>query len=272
MWSRWSEGRDRSSPIGLEKNREGFVKQPHLDTLQALFAHPLRHGVRASRVEALCRALGAEVTELADHRLRIRMPSGAETWIRSGCGRRQPDLDAEAVLRLRRFLEQIGVSPEHPQPPSLGVRGDQSRRLVLHLDHHHTDVFRLEGEVVEHAVLRPHGVWGSGENLTHRHDRDLAGQRAPRDHAYLNAITAALAEADAVLLLGHGRGESDLRQVLLRHLERHHPDLLPRIVGIERLDDGGLSDAELLAVAREHFGNIPHRRPLVIPGQEINPG
>ena len=27
-------------------------------------------------------------------------------------------------------------------------------------------------------------------------------------------------------------------------------------------------EAALLAVAREHFGNLPHRRPLVIPGQE----
>ena len=25
----------------------------------------------------------------------------------------------------------------------------------------------------------------------------------------------------------------------------------------------------LLAIAREHFGNLPHRRPLVEPGQEL---
>jgi hypothetical protein len=249
-----------------------LVKHSHLVTLRALFAHPLSHGVRSSRVEALFRALGAEVRELGDHRLCIRMPAGQETWIRSGCARRQPDLDAEAVMRVRHFLEQIGVTPEHPQAEAASVRGDQSHRLVLHLDHHHTDVFRLEGEAVEHAVLRPHGLWGSGENLTHRHDRDLAGQRAPADHAYLTAITEAFEGADAVLLLGHGRGESDLRQVLLRHLEHHRPDLLERIVGIERLDDGGLSDAELLAMAREHFGNLPHRRPLLIPGQEIGAG
>lgn len=271
MWSRWSERRGRPASIGLAKNSEGSVKHPHLVTLRAVFAHPLSHGVRSARVEALCRALGAEVTELGDHRLRIRMPDGPETWIRTGCARHQPDLDAEAILRLRHFLEQIGVTPDHPQPEAAAVRGDQGLRLVVHLDHHHTDVFRLEGEEVEHAVLHPHGVWGSGENLTHRHDRDQAGQRAPLDHAYLAAITAALADADVILLLGHGHGESDLRQVLLRHLERHRPDLLARIVGIERLDDGGLSQAELLAIAREHFGNLPHRRPLLIPGQEISP-
>jgi len=250
------------------------MKNHHRRTLEALFSHPLQHGVRSAKVEALFRALGAEVTPLDDRRLRLRMPNGAETWIRSGCAVRQPDLDAESLMRVRRFLEEAGVNPAHPEPDAdaASPRGDQSHRLVLHLNHHHTDVFRLEGEQVEHAVLRPHGIWGTEQNLTHRHDRDQAGQRAPLDADYLARITAAMADADAVLLLGHGTGESDMRQVLLHHLQTHRRDLLERIVGIETLDDGGLSDAELVAIAREHFGNLPHRRPIVIPGQELVPG
>jgi hypothetical protein len=34
------------------------------------------------------------------------------------------------------------------------------------------------------------------------------------------------------------------------------------------VDDSAMSEAELLALAREHFGNQPHRRPLAAPGQE----
>jgi len=86
--------------------------------------------------------------------------------------------------------------------------------------------------------------------------------------ATLARITAAMAEADAVLLLGHGSGESDMRSVLLDYLQTHRRDLLEKIVGIETLDDAGMSEAALLAVAREHFGNLPHRRPLMVPGQE----
>ncbi|MEB3352975.1 MAG: hypothetical protein VKM34_01875 [Cyanobacteriota bacterium] len=248
------------------------MNRHHLRTLEALFAHPLRHGVRSSQVEALFRALGADVTLIDDRRLRLRMPDGQETWIHTGCGRRQPDLDADAVLRVRQFLRESGITPEHPAPLADGPRGDQSRRLVLHLDHHHTDVFRLDGEEVDHAVLRPHGIWGSGETLTHRHDRDLAGQRAPRDNDYLARITAAMADVDTVLLLGHGTGESDMRQVLLDYLGTHRRDLIPRIVGVVTLQEGGLGEDGLLALAREHFGNVPHRRPLHIPGQEINEG
>lgn len=244
------------------------MRKHHLRTLEALFAHPLQHGVRVSQVEALFRSLGAEVSERDDRRLHIRLPNGADTWIRAS-GVRQPDLDAEAVMRVRRFLEEAGVSPDHPEADAPSPRGDQSHRLVLHLNHHQSDVYRLEGTEVEHAVLRPHGLWGSGQSLTHRHDRDGAGQRAPIDADYLARITAAMADADAVLLLGHGTGASDMRQVLLHHLETHRRDLLDRIVGIETLDDGGMGDAQLLAIAREHFGNLPHRRPLVEPGQEL---
>lgn len=246
-----------------------MMKHHNLRTLQALFAHPLQHGVRSSRVEALFHSLGAEVTPLDGRRLRIRMPNGAETWIHTGCGVGQPDLDADAVMRVRHFLKEAGVTPDHPDVEPAGPRGDQSRRLVLHLTHTRTDVFRLEGDDAEHAVLRPYGLWGSGENLTHRHDRDIAGQRAPIDNDYLARITEAMVDADAVLLLGHGTGESDMRQVLLTYLGTHRRDLLDRIVGVVTLDHASPSDEALLALAREHFGNLPQRRPILVPGQAV---
>ncbi len=245
------------------------MKRHHLRTLQALYAHPLQHGVRVAKVEALFRSLGATVTELGDRRLRLQMPAGQETWIHTSCGLRQPDLDAEAVMRIRHLLQEAGVTPDHPEAEEPSARGDQSRRLILHLDHRHTDVFRLEGEEVEHAVLKPHGIWGTDQNLSHRHDRDQAGQRAPVDHDYLARLAAAIADADVVLLLGHGRGANDMRQLLLHDLESHHRELVDRIVGIETLDDGGLSDDQLLALAREYFGNLPHRRTVIAPGQAV---
>jgi hypothetical protein len=143
---------------------------------------------------------------------------------------------------------------------------------VIHLDHHRTDVYSLVGEEVEHAELKPHGVWGSGETLSHRHDRDIAGQKAPRDYDYLTRIMQAMECADAVLLLGHGTGESDMRQLLLAHVRRHRPDLLQRLAGVETLSIADPSEGQLLAVARDHFGNLPHRRPVVIPGQEVVEG
>ena len=140
---------------------------------------------------------------------------------------------------------------------------------MVRLDHRGADLWHLVGEAVEQAELEPHGLWGSDQNLSHRHERDIAGQRAPLDHAYLEGLSDAIAQADAVLLLGHGHGQADVRQLLVAHLRRHHPLLLQRIVGVVTVDDSALSEAELLALAREHFGNQPHRRPLATPGQEL---
>jgi hypothetical protein len=248
------------------------MKGQHQRTLEALFSHPMVHGLRASKVESLLHALGADVTPLHGRRLKIRLPGGQETWLEVGEGVHHPDLDPEAVLRVRHLLQEAGVTPGHPEAEGPSARGDQSRRLVIHLDHHRTDTFLLEGDTVEHAVLAPHGLWGSGENLSHRHDRDIAGQKAPRDYDYLNRILQAMEGTDAVLLLGHGTGESDMRHLLLAHVRRHHPDLLGRLVGVETLPIAEPSEGQLLAVAKEHFGNLPHRRPLVIPGQEVVEG
>jgi hypothetical protein len=172
------------------------------------------------------------------------------------------------MLRLRHLLEEAGVSPDHAEAEAPQPRGDIGRRLVLHLNHHATRAFLLEGDTVERAVLHPHGVWGSGEHLTHRHDRDVAGQRAPRDTTYLAEITSAIAAADAVLLLGHGTGESDMRQVLLDYLHTHRPDLLARIAAVETVEARGIGPAGLLAIAHRHFGNLPRRHALVEPGVE----
>jgi hypothetical protein len=74
-----------------------------------------------------------------------------------------------------------------------------------------------------------------------------------------------------VLLLGHGSGESDMRLVLLDYLQQHRPDLLDRIVGIDSLSMAHPSEAQILANAREHFGNFAPRRPVLAPGQEYKP-
>lgn len=244
------------------------MQRQHLDTLNALFAHPIQRGLHQSRVIELCRALGAEVSQLDQHRLKLRWPHGDETWLHCGSGLGNTALNPEALMRLRHVLEEQGISPDHPEPLLEAERGDQSHRLVVRMDHHHSDIFHLVGGDVEHAVLHPHGLWATGQRLSHRHDRDIAGQRAPLDHDYLKRIEQAIAQAEVVLLVGHGKGQSNLAEVLLKHLHQHQPQLLERVTTLT-IDDTSLSDDALLALAKQHFGNLPHRRSLRIPGQPI---
>jgi hypothetical protein len=249
-----------------------LIKQQHLETLQALYAHPLQHGLRRSRVEALLVSLGAELERLSEHRLQIRLPDGTSTCLQAPRGSHHLCLDPEAVLRVRRLLQAADITPDHPDATAATPLGDQATRLVIRLDHHGASVWSLEGSGESETSVTwrlPAGeLWASDQNLSHRHERDIAGQRAPLDHRYLETLCAQIAEADAVLLLGHGHGQADVRGLLLKHLRRHHPALLERIVGVMTLDDTALSDGELLALAHEHFGNRSRRRPQAAPGQE----
>lgn len=242
------------------------MKQQHAHTLQALFQHPLKHDLRMSDVEALLLHLEASVEHLADHRLKLQLRSGETMVLHAAGGVHHPFLDADGVLRLRRFLEQAGITPEHPDVPEPHPRGDQAKRLVIHLDHRGARLWWLKGDAVDTYTLQPHGLWGTHQRLSHRHDRDMAGQRAPVDYDYLNQLSEAVLQADRVLLLGHGHGQSDLRELLKEQIKKHHPGA-EECLETTNIDDTAFSEAELLATAYRHFANESHRREMHVPGQ-----
>lgn len=244
----------------------------HQDTLESIYAHPLRHNIRWEHLVGLWHELGGEINHLDQQRFRLRLPDGSETWMHHTVGRQHAVLQADDVLRVRHLLQAAGISPEQPIAAPAPARGDQGRRLVIRLDHRGADLYWLEGDAIEHATLHPHGSWAGDQNLSHRHDRDVAGQRAPTDHAYLARLCDSMASADTVLLLGHGHGEANLMQILREYVGRHRPDLLERIGACELVDDSALSEGQLLAHARRHFGNLPHRRSLRHPGQATRAG
>ncbi len=85
---------------------------------------------------------------------------------------------------------------------------------MIHLDHRGAQLWWIQGDDVYSSTMHPHGLWSSHQQLSHRHDRDVAGQRTPLDFEFLNQLSQAVLEADRVLLIGRGHGESDLCQVL----------------------------------------------------------
>ena len=239
----------------------------HERTLRALFSHPLPHGLSFRDVQGLIESLGGTVTPLADRRVHIRLRDGSQTWLHGVRGQGSPALDAEAVMRLRHLLQGAGIDPEHPQASGAAApRGDQSRRLVLKLSHRQCEAFLLDGDSVEHSQLRSDGFWGTRQSMTHRKERDLPGQRVPIDNDLLERLCERIAMAERVLLVGHGTGQSDLRQLLLDHLERRHPALVSRVDAVLTVNDDQLTDARLLALDREHFGNLPRRQQPPVPG------
>lgn len=98
-------------------------------------------------------------------------------FLRAASGPQRTHLDGEGILRLRHWLQQAGITPDHPDAiTTQAARGDQARRLLIHLDHKGARLWWLEGEEIHRAELIPHGLWSCGQRLSHRHDRDIAGQ------------------------------------------------------------------------------------------------
>ncbi len=81
----------------------------HRKTLAAVFEEPVRSNVSWSDVEALFKALGAEMSEGRGSRVRVYLGG-----VRAVFHRPHPrkETDKGALKSVRRFLREAGVEPE----------------------------------------------------------------------------------------------------------------------------------------------------------------
>lgn len=78
----------------------------HRKTLSAIFAQPIPPDIRWTDIEALLRALGADVTEGAGSRVRVILNGTPAIFHRP---HPKPVTDKGAVKAVRRFLQSVGV-------------------------------------------------------------------------------------------------------------------------------------------------------------------
>lgn len=81
----------------------------HRKTLGAIFEEPVRSNVAWSDVEALLKALDAEVSEGRGSRVRVYLGGVRAIFHRP---RPEKETDKGALKSVRRFLSEAGVEPE----------------------------------------------------------------------------------------------------------------------------------------------------------------
>ena len=88
------------------------MNKKHQRTLQAIFEDPVKSGILWSDIERLLVALGAEISEGRGSRVRIALRG-----VRAVFHRPHPrkETDKGAVVSMRRFLTEAGVTPEEEQ-------------------------------------------------------------------------------------------------------------------------------------------------------------
>ena len=84
------------------------MKRKHRQTLELLFAKPTSSNIKWHDIEALLVSLGAEVSEREGSRIGVRLFGERRVFHRP---HPSPDTDKGAVVAIRKWLEQNGVTP-----------------------------------------------------------------------------------------------------------------------------------------------------------------
>lgn len=84
------------------------MSKKHRNTLQAVFADPVRTNIAWRDIEAMLKAAGAEVTEGEGSRVRIALHGVRAVFHRP---HPQKETDKGAVRSMRRFLTEAGITP-----------------------------------------------------------------------------------------------------------------------------------------------------------------
>jgi stalled ribosome rescue protein Dom34 len=122
---------------------------------------------------------------------------------------------------------------------------------VVWIDQHEARVFHVSPTDVERLVLHP----DHPTRHIHHKANEIGSGHTSADQTYLHAVTAAIADAGAVLITGPASAKTEL----VKHIHRHDPRLMNIIVGVETVDHP--SDGQLVAYARSYFHGTDRMAP-----------
>ena len=112
---------------------------------------------------------------------------------------------------------------------------------VVWIDHARARIFHFNVEEADRTVIKPdHWV----RNISHGAKR--TGLRIEDDKKYFEAVTRAISDAGAILVVGPGEEKNEL----VKFVAEKHPQIKTRIEGVEKADHP--SDGELLDFARRY--------------------
>ncbi len=219
-----------------------------LRTFETLFQHPVSHNLAWHDVHALFRQLG-QVTEETNGNLKVTLHG--QTMVLPP-PRKKDISDPDDLMKIRRFLTRS-------ETPALAATAPSSGWLLV-LTHHAARIFRstLPGTAAQELLSG-----ASGEHFRHAPDsKDFSrGGEKPDPNTFFEPIVQALKGADRILCLGSGTGNANEMEQFIAWAKVHHGEWAKRIVGSRIVDLHHVTDAELLAKAREFYA-LPHSGPV----------
>lgn len=127
---------------------------------------------------------------------------------------------------------------------------------IVWIDHRDARIFHFDATDVDRVVVHSHAT---GRHVQHKANTTGSGHKGV-DKEYFNRVIGALTHTGAILLTGPSSAKTELKN----YIDAQHPELAPRISGVEALDHP--SDGALIALARRFFkaddrmhSQAPHR-------------
>ncbi|HXJ01991.1 MAG TPA: hypothetical protein VNH44_12270 [Micropepsaceae bacterium] len=114
---------------------------------------------------------------------------------------------------------------------------------IVWIDHREARIFHFNKLEADSQIIHPHNP----DKHIHHKANSVGSGHAAEDQAFFHDIAAAIADAPAFLVAGPANAKTEF----VKHLHRHHPELIEKLAGVETVDHP--SDGQLLDYARRYF-------------------
>jgi hypothetical protein len=239
MHSPDAEAKDGSQSLDLTS-----ISASERRTLDAIFRHPLPHNLEWNDVIALFERLG-QVEQKGSGSFAVTI--GRERHVMHKPHTK--DLASTELLELRHFLARAGWTPEMPSRRTDRPK-PASASLLIAVDHHGARIYHIDvasAEASEHTI-RPYDPYHVLHHMKHKDQSRERGQKPAEDTSYYTRIAEALATGGPIVVVGHGKGESNAAHHLTAYLREHHRETSARIAVEISADLSSLTDNQLLAL------------------------
>ena len=235
----------------------GHLDHHHRRTAEAILSHPVSHNIEWRDVLSLLEAVG-DVTEEHNGKFKVRVGGETETLHRPG----GKDIGEPMVVDLRRMLGAAGFTAE-----GLHERRDVSAKAaateprghaILVISYHGADIYPTDATNGAPRRIVPEDPRGRLRTMHHKANNPK-GWYGRIENSWYAELAEALRPAAQILIIGNGKGHSNGMLQFMQYLAHHDHELMTRIVGSIESDDEDLTEAKILALAREFYGDSSPR-------------
>jgi hypothetical protein len=214
--------------------------------LARIFQHPLSHNLTWRETLALFTAIG-EVEHKHDGDIVLTL--GAKRLPLKFA--QHKDLAPDEVMSLRHFLTRAGWSADHG--PAAVVEAPHDADLVILIDHAGARILEIT-PAGPHAAEETHHLLHHVLRTQHDADRD---ETYPADRHFFDAVATAAVGKGRIVIVGHGKGQSNEADHLIADFRAHHAAVHARILRNIVADLPHLTVPQMVDLARHALESAP---------------